>query len=213
MTVFKTVAFNHSATSPRQFWLAKNILDGDVDVHGWVISKKRGPLKQAALFNIMVEREGFEPSIRVSPYTHLAGVRFQPLSHLSVSKLASPKVGAWEVNRISPPPQGLRRTAFALCYQSFCALINYFLRERGPASRSARRRLGFEPSIRVSPYTHLAGVRFQPLSHLSVSKIAPKRSRTSNLQIRSLTLYPIELWAHIIPVQTKGVVYSIFPKA
>lgn len=24
---------------------------------------------------------------------------------------------------------------------------------------------------------------------------APKRSRTSNLQIRSLTLYPVELWA------------------
>lgn len=26
---------------------------------------------------------------------------------------------------------------------------------------------------------------------------APRRSRTLNLQIRSLTLYPIELWAHI----------------
>ena len=26
---------------------------------------------------------------------------------------------------------------------------------------------------------------------------APRRSRTTNLQIRSLTLYPIELWAHM----------------
>ena len=31
----------------------------------------------------MVEREGFEPSIRVSPDTPLAGERFRPLSHLS----------------------------------------------------------------------------------------------------------------------------------
>ena len=31
----------------------------------------------------MVEREGFEPSIRIYPNTHLAGVRFRPLSHLS----------------------------------------------------------------------------------------------------------------------------------
>ncbi len=55
-------------------------------------------------------------------------------------------------------------------------------------------REGFEPSIRVSPDTRLAGERFQPLSHLSI-KYAPKWSRTANLQIRSLMLYPIELWA------------------
>lgn len=66
-------------------------------------------------------------------------------------------------------------------------------------------REGFEPSIRVSPDTCLAGKCFQPLSHLSKAtdfqrthfdeKYAPKRSRTSNLQIRSLMLYPVELWA------------------
>lgn len=46
--------------------------------------------------------------------------------------------------------------------------------------------------------TPLAGERFRPLSHLSKKNGAPKRSRTPNLQIRSLTLYPIELWAHIL---------------
>ena len=65
-------------------------------------------------------------------------------------------------------------------------------------------REGFEPSIRVSPNTCLAGTRFRPLSHLSkniaiifvpIKLGAPERNRTSNLQIRSLTLYPIELRA------------------
>jgi hypothetical protein len=31
----------------------------------------------------VAEREGFEPSIQVSPNTYLAGKRFRPLSHLS----------------------------------------------------------------------------------------------------------------------------------
>ena len=33
---------------------------------------------------------------------------------------------------------------------------------------------------------------------------APRRSRTYNLQIRSLTLYPIELWAHYFKILFKG---------
>lgn len=35
---------------------------------------------------------------------------------------------------------------------------------------------------------------------------APKRSRTSSLQIRSLTLCPVELWAHgnVILVEKEG---------
>jgi hypothetical protein len=32
---------------------------------------------------------------------------------------------------------------------------------------------------------------------------APKESRTPNLQIRSLTLYPIELWVHRITVYSQ----------
>ena len=38
-----------------------------------------------SMFN--AEREGFEPSIRLSTNTPLAGERFQPLSHLSVTDL------------------------------------------------------------------------------------------------------------------------------
>ena len=37
------------------------------------------------LWNILAEREGFEPSIRRSPYTRFPGVRLQPLGHLSKS--------------------------------------------------------------------------------------------------------------------------------
>ena len=76
-------------------------------------------------------------------------------------------------------------------------------------------REGFEPSIPYYEYTHLAGARFRPLSHLSknlqqkllvvVQDVAfqrkygaPNRSRTYNRQIRSLVLYPIELWAQNI---------------
>jgi hypothetical protein len=35
----------------------------------------------------MAEREGFEPSIRVSPYAGLANLCHQPLGHLSVKKI------------------------------------------------------------------------------------------------------------------------------
>ena len=38
------------------------------------ISAKRKP----AQFLIMAEREGFEPSVEVSPHTRLAGERLQP---------------------------------------------------------------------------------------------------------------------------------------
>lgn len=34
-------------------------------------------------FNVMAEKEGFEPSIGVKAYTPLAGERLQPLGHLS----------------------------------------------------------------------------------------------------------------------------------
>ena len=42
-------------------------------------TKKKGPLcvKEAFLID-MAEREGFEPSVQVSPHTRLAGERLQP---------------------------------------------------------------------------------------------------------------------------------------
>ena len=43
---------------------------------------KEKPGKTGLLF-FMAEREGFEPSVRISPYTHLAGVHNRPLCHLS----------------------------------------------------------------------------------------------------------------------------------
>ncbi len=39
---------------------------------------------------------------------------------------------------------------------------------------------------------------------------APKRSRTPNLLIRSQTLYPVELWAHI---QFKKIINHLKKKA
>ena len=35
----------------------------------------------------MAEREGFEPSIEIAPYTPLAGERLRPLGHLSKTML------------------------------------------------------------------------------------------------------------------------------
>ena len=36
-----------------------------------------------ALFLIMAEREGFEPSVESNPHTRLAGEHHRPLGHLS----------------------------------------------------------------------------------------------------------------------------------
>ena len=36
---------------------------------------------------------------------------------------------------------------------------------------------------------------------------APNRSRTHNLLIRSQTLYPIELWAHIFDTTTRAKIF------
>jgi hypothetical protein len=68
--------------------------------------------------------------------------------------------------------------------------------------------VGFEPTVPVTRDNGFQDRRIQPLCHLSIrstrviemaiistSSGAPERSRTSNLQIRSLTLYPIELQA------------------
>ena len=40
-------------------------------------------LKFSIKFNGLAEREGFEPSLRLSPYTRFPGVRLKPLIHLS----------------------------------------------------------------------------------------------------------------------------------
>ncbi len=49
---------------------------------------------------------------------------------------------------------------------------------------------------------------------IGVKNGAPKRSRTPNLQIRSLTLYPIELWvrneAFIQDLKVKGNIKNTF---
>ena len=59
-------------------------------------------------------------------------------------------------------------------------------------------RVGFEPTIPITRDNGFQDRRIQPLCHLSVNSTgAPGRSRTYNLQIRSLTLCPIELRAHI----------------
>ena len=125
--------------------------------------------------NKLVEREGFEPPIPVSRYSGFQDRRIQPLCHLSV------------------PTRYFKEKIFA----------TFLLHSVSASSRKLVERKGFEPSIPVSQYTHLAGVRFRPLSHLSIllcviSKSgAPDRVRTYNLQIRSLMLYPIELRAHV----------------
>jgi hypothetical protein len=82
-------------------------------------------------------------------------------------------------------------------------------------SISMEEREGFEPSIPIARNNGFQVRRIRPLCHLSSNILytnqtnsivrkhfiektgAPERSRTTNLQIRSLTLYPIELRARI----------------
>jgi hypothetical protein len=83
-------------------------------------------------------------------------------------------------------------------------------------------RVGFEPTVPLSRNNGFQDRRIRPLCHLSKPTIsieindtkirnkfnflleakigAPERSRTSNRQIRSLILYPIELRARIFHV-------------
>ena len=55
---------------------------------------------------------------------------------------------------------------------------------------------GFEPPISWSRTRRFTGLSYAPLSELMLPpQNAPRRTRTSNLLIRSQMLYPIELWA------------------
>src|SRR5215203_3223185 len=58
---------------------------------------------------------------------------------------------------------------------------------------------GFEPATSCSRSRRATGLRYAPPNSLSLllsrSHDAPRRTRTSNLLIRSQMLYPIELWA------------------
>jgi hypothetical protein len=54
---------------------------------------------------------------------------------------------------------------------------------------------GFEPATPWSQTKCSTKLSYFPL--LKKKAYAPKRSRTPNLLIRSQTLYPIELWAHM----------------
>ena len=46
--------------------------------------------RSGKLLTILAEREGFEPSVRISPYTRLAGVHLRPLGHLSATRTRGP---------------------------------------------------------------------------------------------------------------------------
>jgi hypothetical protein len=106
----------------------------------------------------MVERVGFEPTIPVSRDDGFQDRCFQPLSHLS-ENLFCLACQSWfdsltfahhdRNHAFSPEP--CRRVA----------------KPEGVDKRRLVEREGFEPSIRVSPDTCLAGKCFQPLSHLS----------------------------------------------
>ena len=59
---------------------------------------------------------------------------------------------------------------------------------------------GFEPATSCSRSRRSTGLSYAPLK--TVPPHAPRRTRTSNLLIRSQMLYPIELWAQTRPTLT-----------
>ncbi len=52
---------------------------------------------------LMAEREGFEPSIRNSPYTRFPGVRLKPLGHLSKTFLKFAWLSSRSESRLDLP--------------------------------------------------------------------------------------------------------------
>ena len=73
----------------------------------------------------MAEREGFEPSIRVTPYTNFPGWRLRPLGHLSV--LPKPTTTANPVGIIrpcGPHPFGAAQAKACLCKTANAVLSN-----------------------------------------------------------------------------------------